>query len=783
MTEFPKHDESPYARRAYAYLERGYSVLPIAPGSKRPGAYGTTRESPTVKVWHGMNDWERYGERLPTDIELEYWYDWPDAGIGLVCGKLSGVIGLDRDYDCPGSDALEAIIPYSPVIKRGAKGYTKFFRYNGEPSKSWNIGGMRVLDMLSDGRQTVMPGTIHPDTGGTYVYLTEDCLEDFAPAELPMLPADFYQQVDRVIAPYQTDEDRKYQRRVSDDDRRITSGASVSAEYYRDLNTTALNNLELWVKRLIPGAVEHGAGFRCVATWRNCKNANVGIHPQGVYDFGGNYAMTAIDVVMHANGIPFQKAAEALRNCLPMGEDDVTMTFGGGSTSINNAPEPLYLPSATTVADTPAPALPAFLRQPPGILGRITAWINATAPKSQHEFAVAGSLALAATVMQRVYRSNRNNFTSLYFLLVGKSTEGKDYPLSAIPSILTQAGLPHLIAGSGYTSVGAVYSELLRKPSHLVTIDEFGKHLKMSRAKGNAAAEGALDKLIEVFGRLHGEVRPQAYSTMTLKNVDTADRVIYNPAISLLAASTPDTFYGNLTDDIVHDGLLGRFLVIESIQPRQLLNENDIAPIPRDVLEWCKSVHHGRRSGDLADVMNAEMPANPIPMQFDEACKTQLRQFEVEINDAKTAAESEQLDMLLGRSVEKAMRLSMIVAKASRPQENNIRPEDVAWAIQYVRHYDYALIDSVKNKRTRSDMDALIKKMCRYIDAARTYSQDKRFGKILEQGAMPRSKLLALMRIDNRLFTSAIDTAVESGVIGQGNVDGYAGTCYWHINQ
>lgn len=770
---------SAYDSVAYMLYEQGYSVIPIAPGTKRPGAFTTTKENP-VKHWRGMYQWERYADRMPTELETQEWDTWPDAGIGLVCGKLSRIVALDRDYDCPASDALEAIIPYSPVAKKGAKGYTKFYRYSGQESKSWDVGGVRVLDMLSDGRQTVMPPSRHPD-GFTYVYITEDTLEQMSADDLPELPQDFYAQVDRVLKPYQTETDKRPAKvSTSEDGERIHVGLSTAAEYYRDMNDCALQQLDSWVAKLIPTAFKNGDGYRCIATWRDCKNPNVGIHCKGIQDFGGNYPHTPIDLVMRANGVDFARASEMLRALVRMPDDAEEFTM---TAPMAESPA-LFVPSETTVELKPVVALPAFIRQPPGILGVVTDWINATAPKQQHEFAVAGAIALAATVMQRVYRSNRNNFTSLYFLLVGKSTEGKDYPLSAVPAILTAAGLSNLIAGSGYTSPAAVYSELLRKPSHLVCIDEFGKHLKMSRQKGNAASEGALDKLVEAFGRLHGEMRPQVYSSMTLPKgqAQAADRVVYNPAISLIAASTPDTFFGNLTDDIVHDGMLGRFLVVESVQPRQLLNEHDFTPIPQAVIDWCQSVHQPHK-GDLADIMTAEMPADTVAMQFAEACKAQLRAFEVEINDAKTGAEGEGLDMLLGRSVEKSMRLAMIVAKAIDPTALVISTEHLDWAIKYVRHYDYLLLEGVKNKRTRSEMDGLIKKMVRYIEAAPTYKADKRYGEILGQGGMPSGKLLKLMKIDSRTFNLAVSTAVESGIIGRFIVEGFKGEIFKVISE
>lgn len=800
MTETTK---SPFARRAYMYLEMGYSVLPIAPGTKRPGTWSN------AKGWEGMFDWERFGSRLASDIETGHWEKWPDAGIGLVCGKLSNIVALDRDYDAPGTDALERIIPYSPVKKKGAKGYTAFFRYNGERSTSWNLNGMRVLDMLSDGRQTLMPGTIHPD-GHTYVYLTEDVLEEMRADDLPQLPDDFAVQVAKVLEPYQTEDDRKYQRmpRKHDDAAGpINTELSVNGAYFRDLNRAALEQLDTWVTKLIPTARAERDGFRCIATWRNAERPNVGVHPSGIFDFGGNYGMTPIDLVMYAHGLTFNRAAEQLRACVKMDEPEPIMfsaapQLGSGEPydpetgEIITAPAPRRLPwqmprvaekapvyLAPTSSAGPAPAIPAFIMQPPGILGRIAAWINETAPKRQPELAVAAAITLGATVMQRIYRSNFANFTSLYVVMVAKSTEGKEHPQASVERVLTAANLTGLVAGSGYTSSGAVYSELLRKPSHLAVIDEMGKLLKLSRAKGNSNSEAAIDKLVEAFGKLAGVMRPPVYSSMTLaKNMPApGDRVIHNPAISLLGATTPATFYESLTDDLVRDGFLGRLLVIESSQPRQLARLVDQTEPPEDIVEWCINTHGElRKKGDLADVPSAEMAAATLPMPFEEACHHLLKPFEEELNDLKTAHEPDGLDVLLGRTYEKSLRLAMIAAKATHPGENVVRVDDLQWAIAYVRHYDLQLLESVRTKRTRGEIDAQLQRMTRYVGAARKYVDDKKYAVILAKGLMPHAKLLKLMKIDSKSMRNLVDTALESGIIlrSPGVGDGYPGDVY-----
>ena len=779
-------EQSPFDRRAYAYIERGYSVIPIAPGTKRPGQWSE------ADGWRGMHDWERFSQRLPTEIEIGHWEKWPDAGIGLLTGKLSGVVALDRDYDAPGTDALERLIPYTPVKKKGAKGYTAFFRFNGEKSCSFNIGGARVLDVLSDGRQTLMPGTKHPE-GHTYIYLTEDLLEDYDPKDLPALPDDFLEQVARTLEPYQTQEDKKYQKKQTaptDSTDHINTDLSIQAEYFRDLNRQALMRLDEWVTRIVPLTKNERDGFRTVATWRGAKNANVGVHPSGIFDFGGNYGMTPIDLVMYANGLTFQKAAEALRACLALNEPEpIRMTVGGTSAASAGQPTPAPVKAApvvlpwqkpaiqppppvmlppTTSLDS-APALPAFLQNPPGVLGDVARWITATAPKAQPELSLAAAIGLCSVVMARTYRTVHANYTSLYLIMVAKSGEGKEHPQACVEKVLVEAGLAKLYAGSGYTSAGAVHSALLKSPAHIVAIDEIGKLLKLSRKNGQAHSEAAIDKLVEAYGRCDGVMHPPVYSSMTLSKGATAqtERVVYNPGITMLGATTPGTFYAGLSTDLVKDGFLGRCIVVESKQPRQLTQLVPRTPPPEKIVEWCREVHvTGSVQGNLAGQLSAEQPPHLIEMSMDEACLDLYRQYEVELMEAKERADGDDLDMLLVRTLEKALRLALIVAKARDKNTLKITADDFSWAYQYVSYYDMALVRAVVDERTENEHDANMKRLVQFVKNAKKYSKDAKYGAAARAGGLARNKLLSLMKgLNARQVADLIATAIESDLI------------------
>jgi len=142
-----------YAENSGPLIKRGYGAVPIIAGTKAPGFY-------CAGIWVPLLGWQkRYLGRSPSAEDLAAWGKG-DAGIGVVGGRAShGLVGVDIDTDDPGIKvAITEVLPETPVKKIGQKGETRFY-YGPDitASRSWNIDGRRVCDIIADGRQTVLP--------------------------------------------------------------------------------------------------------------------------------------------------------------------------------------------------------------------------------------------------------------------------------------------------------------------------------------------------------------------------------------------------------------------------------------------------------------------------------------------------------------------------------------------------------------------------------------------------------------------------------------------------
>lgn len=751
---------SPYASVCALYLERDIPVIPCIPGEKRPGIYQNGR-------WIGMPDWTQYCHRMPTEEEVEEWESWPGAGVCLPLGAASGLMALDFDQGGAVLRALEEALPRSPVKKKGLKGYTSFYRFNGEPCRSWDANGERAVDLLSDGRQTVLPRSPHP-AGVTYEFITLDTLEDFDISQLPILPDNYATLIDNALAPFQTLEDaeRSGPRRVIENE-----DMGEATRYFREIKDAALDHLDLWVPDLLPGAKRSRDGnYRAVAHWRNCENANVSIHKDGIVDWGGNYTLTALDLVMRAQGWDFDEALDWLKDKLganaPQAEQPSLRVV-----SIKDAPvlDPSVVPDAE-MGEPPVPPPPSELLHPPGMVGKVADWINDTASKPQPAFAVQGALALGSVLGGRIYRTNQNNYTGLYFLNVGKSASGKEHAKNAIEQILYDAELMHLLGGGGYTSAGAVYTQLMERPAHISCVDEFGKYLQSAKATSHQHKADAITQLMEVFGRLHGTYQPPAYSGMTLSAQNRKAMLqtrIECPSITLLGMTTPGTFYDALSDGAVQDGFLGRFLVVESHIGRQMRQDITCHEVPEEITEWAKAVRMNWTEGNLAGQETPfDVRPRPRVVPISPEARDVFRGFEATLHALMDDLDEDGLDVLLGRAEEIAMRVALVLSLGSgRWDSLTVEGHEAEWAVKYTRYYAMQLVRNARGRISNSEDERKLKEVLTAISQPRKYAKDAQYRMALFSGLMPHGKLCKLMKMKVRDLNQFIDTLVQAGEI------------------
>jgi hypothetical protein len=128
-------EEAKQLKAALWYQGRGYSVIPLNQNKK-----------PYLREWKPYQT-----KRAWQDQIREWWKRWPTANIGIVTGKISGLIIVDVDSE-DGLDALNEFLPDSlltPIAKTPDGGWHYYFEY-----KPGLINRARVIegtDIRTDG--------------------------------------------------------------------------------------------------------------------------------------------------------------------------------------------------------------------------------------------------------------------------------------------------------------------------------------------------------------------------------------------------------------------------------------------------------------------------------------------------------------------------------------------------------------------------------------------------------------------------------------------------------
>ncbi|ANN66456.1 bifunctional DNA primase/polymerase [Bordetella bronchialis] len=379
------------------------------------------------------------------------------------------------------------------------------------------------------------------------------------------------------------------------------------------------------------------------------------------------------------------------------------------------------VPAAQVVIATPTPTTdaPANLLHPPGILGDMARWVDATSRKPQPQFAVQAAIAFCCTVMGRRFVTTQRNWPSLYLLNIGKSASGKEHAKWAVEKALDQCGLSRLIGPASYTSDSGLLSALLHQPSHFTVIDEFGKVLESASVKHNNRAQSTLRALMEVWGRCDGAMRPQGYSTFGMSASEAAklaERTVRNPALTLLAMTTPESFFDTIGSAAARDGFLNRFLTVESDIGRQPSRSPEFTDLPRSIIEWAAEVRAMPGTQLVSPDTNASLEPIAQVVGITAAAQRLFDAFETECLADMDAYEDAGMAEMFGRTREIAMRLALVVAVGCRAP--TVSDDHARWAIDYARHFARRTAERLRTCVADSEFDALKKQVYALILAA-----------------------------------------------------------------
>lgn len=163
---------------ALLYCSRGWAAIPLCPPDHvgvglrhakdcKAGSWG---KAPLVGGWTSF-------AAPPSAAELRFWWrQWPNANVGIVMGKVSGLVGVDVDGEAAETELLHVAadsgLPPALFFRTPGAGNRRRLLFRLLEGQSLPIsflayGEKQELRLLGDGSQTVAPPSRH-QRGGYY---------------------------------------------------------------------------------------------------------------------------------------------------------------------------------------------------------------------------------------------------------------------------------------------------------------------------------------------------------------------------------------------------------------------------------------------------------------------------------------------------------------------------------------------------------------------------------------------------------------------------------------
>jgi hypothetical protein len=150
--KLPPCEENYAYHFASEYVQRGWSVIPLR--GKRPA----------------LASWKEFQIRRLTEEELPPWCADPTINLGIVTGKISGLIAVDCDTPEDAAFWLNGY-PASPLVVQTGRGGKHIYYQMPDVligNRTRILG--RNIDLRGEGGYCVAPPSRHPTTGIRYAW-------------------------------------------------------------------------------------------------------------------------------------------------------------------------------------------------------------------------------------------------------------------------------------------------------------------------------------------------------------------------------------------------------------------------------------------------------------------------------------------------------------------------------------------------------------------------------------------------------------------------------------
>lgn len=475
--------------------------------------------------WVGYNPrkpltkWVQYQDKNPTPEEVvQWWLEWPDANIAIITGRGLVVIDIDSEKAVEWAKKNLPYTGWNVKTKRGFHCYYSCaFEVRGGVNKVLDI------DVRGDGNYITGPWSLHKS--GCYY---EPMFEDDQPG---VITAEHIEKCrKREVIP------------ISIVD--ANGNLSIDLSQIRPLNT-----MDFAESTAEQGERNHTLTSLVGQLIRR------------------GHTETDIKKMAHDTNSTWQ-------NPLPVQEVTETIESVIRTHTRKNPGQPVIYAPPKVQKDVNKQQFD--FREfdnslvPGGLIGALTIWIDGRSHRSCPMFSMGAAISLLGLLMSRKYKDSGRAKPNLFMIMVGPSGCGKDSGMKSIEAIIKKCGVVDRIS-QGIGSDAALSHEMTQSPAKLFLIDELGK-IFSSNMRTNVASHKAqiISKLLKLYSASSG-----LYKEDDLVGRQAA--MVQDPHLNIYGATTPEEFYPSFDKNSFTNGMMGRFLIMETRKSNQIKRDCEIS--------------------------------------------------------------------------------------------------------------------------------------------------------------------------------------------------------------
>ena len=327
------------------------------------------------------------------------------------------------------------------------------------------------------------------------------------------------------------------------------------------------------------------------------------------------------------------------------------------------------------------------------LLNDIAEYVYQSSPRPVKEFGVAAAIAILSGVTGRCYNVSGTGLNQ-YTLMLAPSGVGKEAMASGIDNLINSIMdiVPEsedFVGAGDVASSQALINKMANGSKSFVSVfGEFGLKMKqMSAANAPAHLVGFRAAMLDLYNKSGRTkiLRPSIYAD------DTKNKApIKSPNFSFLGESTPMRFYEGLTEDMVLEGLLPRFNILEYEGIRVPFNKDHLrnSEVPTDLKDrfaslcrQCVMLNKHDRTVDVTYATEAEAYLDKINV----------------IADDKINSTTDEVERVLWNRVHiKVLKLAALAAVSRDMYFPEIRVCDVEWAYNIILQNTIKIVNRFK---------------------------------------------------------------------------------------